>query len=162
MAALIVVMIVVGVTMMRLGEGRLKDVLFELHKSTGLLVLTLALVRAGIRLRRGAPPLERGIPAWQRRAAYASHGALYALIVLVPIAGWIATSSCCPPVNVFWSVPVTLPVPGDEGFWKRAFPIHFTLAFTLGAVAAIHIAGALQHHFIRRDRTLLRMLPERK
>jgi cytochrome b561 len=159
MALLILSMLVIGVTMKNLNDGALKDWLYELHKSIGITLLALALVRAAVRWRRGAPPLEPGVPAWQRAAARASHYALYALIMLTPIAGWTATSSCCPPVNLFWTVPLTLPVPRDEAFSETVFRIHFSLAFALAAVIVLHVAGALQHHFIRKDRTLLRMLP---
>jgi cytochrome b561 len=159
MAALIVAMVAVGLTMRRIGEGELTDTLYEVHKSIGVILFALALIRIVVRWRRGAPPIEPGIPAWQRAAAYASHYALYALILLVPLAGLIGTSSCCPPVNVFWTVPVTLPVPHDEAFYERAFAVHFALAYALVAVALVHIGGAVQHHFIRRDRTLIRMLP---
>jgi cytochrome b561 len=158
MAALIVAMVAVGLTMTNMADGPTKDFLYELHKSTGLTVLALALIRVAMRSTRGAPPLQP-MPDWQRRAAHASHHAMYVLIVLVPLAGWSATSSCCPPVNLFWTVPLTLPVPGGEAFWKAVFRIHFALAFTLAAIASIHIAAALHHHFVRRDRTLLRMLP---
>ena len=159
MALLILSMAAIGLTMTNLGDGALKDRLYELHKSIGIILLALALVRIAVRRRRGAPPLEPGVPAWQRLAAHASHYALYALIVLVPLAGWSATSSCCPPVNLFWTLPVTLPAPSGEAFSKTVFRIHFGLAFALIAVVAIHVAGALQHHLIRKDRTLLRMLP---
>src|SRR3954469_23848824 len=83
MAVLILGMIAIGLTMTNLGDGPLKDRLYELHKSIGLTVLALALVRIAVRRRRGAPPLEPGVPAWQRFAAHASHYALYGLIVLV-------------------------------------------------------------------------------
>jgi cytochrome b561 len=159
MAALIVVMVAVGLTMRRIGDGEFKDTLYELHKSIGVILFLLALTRVVVRWRRGAPPLEPGIPAWQRAAAHASHYALYVLIVLLPVAGLIGTSSCCAPVNVFWTVPVTLPVPHEEAFYERVFSVHFALAYALVAVALIHVGGAFQHHFIRRDRTLIRMLP---
>jgi cytochrome b561 len=159
MAALIVVMVAVGLTMRRIGEGELTNTLYEVHKSIGVTLFLLALIRIGVRWRRGAPPLEPGVPAWQRAAAYASHYTLYTLIVLLPVAGLIGTSSCCPPVKVFWTVPVTLPVPHEEAFYERVFAIHFALAYALVAVALIHVAGAFQHHLIRRDRTLIRMLP---
>jgi cytochrome b561 len=159
MAALIVLMVAVGLTMTRLGEGPVTNFLYELHKSVGLTLFALALVRILVRLARGAPALEPGVPRWHRIAAYTTHYALYVLIVLVPIVGWTATSSCCAPVNLFWTVPLTLPVPGDESFWKTVFPIHYALAFTLVGIALLHISGALQHHFVRRDRTLVRMLP---
>jgi cytochrome b561 len=161
MAALIVlVMIPVGLTMTQLGEGETTNRLYELHKSFGIIVLSLAAVRAVLRLIRGAPPLEPSIPTWQRFAAHASHYALYMLIFLVPITGWVATSACCPPVKLFWTVPVTLPVAQSEDFSKAVFQLHYGFISILIGIAAIHAAAALQHHFIRRDRTLLRMLPD--
>jgi cytochrome b561 len=54
---------------------------------------------------------------------------------------------------------VTLPVTGGEDFSKAVFRVHKAFVYTLMAIVAIHVAAALQHHFIRRDRTLLRMLP---
>jgi cytochrome b561 len=161
-ATLIVVMIAVGITMRNIGEGPVTNFLYELHKSTGLTILGLALLRIVVRLRRGAPPLEPGIPPMQRLAAYASHYGLYALVLVTPIVGWTATSACCAPVNFFWTVPVTLPVSGEEAWWKAVFRIHFVLAFSLAALALLHASAALHHHFVRRDRTLRRMLPERE
>ena len=90
---------------------------------------------------------------------YVSHYALYMLIFLVPLTGWAATSACCPPVNLFWTVPLTLPVPNDENLAKAIFRFHYGFVYTLMAIVAVHVAGALQHHFYRRDRTLVRMLP---
>ncbi len=130
MAALIVPLVAIAIAMTNLGDGPLTNRLYELHKSFGLTVFTLALVRLAC-ARRGAPPLEP-MPAWQRRAAQVSHYALYVLFILVPLAGWIATSYCCAPVNLFWTVPVTLPLPGaDMEAAERIFRIHFGLAFAL-------------------------------
>lgn len=159
MAGLILAMVGIGIAMTNLGEGALKNTLYELHKSIGITVLVLALIRVAVRARRGAPPPEPNVPVWQVRAARASHAVLYLLIVLVPLAGWTATSSCCAPVNLFWTLPLTLPAPEGEAFAAGVFRVHFALAFLLVVVALVHIAGALQHHFLRRDRTLRRMLP---
>lgn len=160
MAVLIVVMVAVGLTMTNMGDGPLKNALYELHKSTGLLVLVLALIRVAVRRTRSAPPLEP-MPEWQRMAAYTSHYSMYVLIVLVPLMGWIATSYCCKPVNFLWTVPVSLPIPDAPTMEaaKPLFLIHFTLAFILAAIVTIHVTAALHHHFVKRDRTLLRMLP---
>jgi cytochrome b561 len=159
-AVLIVVMVAVGLTMTNMGDGPLKNALYELHKSTGLLVLVLALIRVAVRRTRSAPPLEP-MPEWQRMAAYTSHYSMYVLIVLVPLMGWIATSYCCKPVNFLWTVPVSLPIPDAPTMEaaKPLFLIHFTLAFILAAIVTIHVTAALHHHFVKRDRTLLRMLP---
>ena len=161
MAVLILAQVAIAIAMTNLGEGPLTNTLFELHKSFGLTVLALALVRLGVRSVRGAPPFEP-MPDWQRRAAQVSHATLYVLFILVPLIGWIATSYCCKPVRFFWTVPVSLPIP-DAPTMEAAgwiFRVHIGLAIALLAVVAVHVAGALQHHFIRRDRTLLRMLPD--
>jgi cytochrome b561 len=56
-------------------------------------------------------------------------------------------------------VPLTLPVPHGEDLAKAIFRLHYGFVYTLMAIVAVHVAGALQHHLIRRDRTLVRMLP---
>jgi cytochrome b561 len=142
-----------------LGEGPLTNALFELHKSFGITVFALAVARILLRWARGAPPLVPGLPGWQRSAAYVSHYAMYILIVLVPLTGWAATSACCAPVNLFWTIPLTLPVGGGMEAAKPIFRVHETLALTLAAIVLVHAAAALHHHFVRRDATLLRMWP---
>jgi cytochrome b561 len=156
MAALIVVQVPIGLTMTNLGEGELTNRLYELHKSFGLVLFFAAVARIAVRWIRGAPPLEP-MPWWQATAAYASHYAMYMLIVLIPLTGWAATSSCCAPVNLFWTVPMSLPVSWSEEFTKTVFLVHKGLAFTLAAIVLIHASAALFHHFVRRDRTLMRM-----
>lgn len=158
-ALLIAVQVPIGLTMAGKDPSPVINTLYETHKSFGLVIFGLALVRAVLRWRRGAPALEPGIPVWQRAAAYASHYALYGLIVLVPLTGWAATSACCAPVNLFWTIPLTLPVSGGMDVAKTIFRVHYALAFILTATVLVHVAAALHHHFVRRDRTLLRMLP---
>jgi cytochrome b561 len=158
-AIILLIMIPAGLTMTRLGEGSTTNTLYEVHKSFGLIVFSLAVVRAVVRLTKGAPPIESDVPSWQRFAAYVSHYALYLLIFLVPLSGWAATSACCAPVNLFWTVPLTLPVPEGEDLAKAIFRLHYGFVYTLMAIVAVHVAAALQHHFVRRDRTLIRMLP---
>ncbi len=159
-AAIVVVTVPVGLIMTNvLGDGPVKNTLFELHKSFGLIVFALALLRIAVRWRYGAPPLVPGMPDWQRHAAHVSHAALYMLIVLVPLAGWAGTSACCAPVNVFWTLPVTLPIEGGMERAKTIFPIHIGLALTLTALVFVHAGAALHHHLVRRDGTLRRMWP---
>lgn len=159
MALLVVVMLVVGLSLPRLTPGPLANVLYEVHKSVGMLVLALALLRLAIRLRRGAPPLDPGLPGWQRLAAGASHAALYLLLIAMPLAGWTATSACCRPVAFLWTLPATLPVPAGDAVAKPLFALHLALGLALIALLALHVAAALHHHFVRRDDTLRRMLP---
>jgi cytochrome b561 len=164
-AALIVAQVIIGILIVQvLKPGPVTNVFYEVHKSFGLSILALALVRVAVRWRRGAPSMVEGLPVWQRVAARTSHYALYVLIVIVPLAGWTATSTCCPPVRYFWTVDVTLPVEVEEGedrmeAAKPIFRIHRTLALTLAGLVLIHAGAALHHHFVRRDETLRRMLP---
>jgi cytochrome b561 len=158
-AALVLAMVVIGVAMTTIAGGATKNALYEIHKSIGLVVLALMGVRIALRWRRGAPPLVPDLPAWQRRAAVASHYALYALLVLVPVLGWSGVSACCPPVNLFWTVPVTLPIGGGFETAKPILYVHDILALSLAALVAVHVAAALHHHVVRRDDTLRRMLP---
>lgn len=162
MAILVVVMVGVGLALPRIGPGPVTNFLYEVHKSNGMLVLALVLVRLLVRWRFGAPPLVPDMPGWQRWAAGTSHVLLYALLILVPIAGWVATSACCRPVNFLWTVPATLPVPADNALAKQVFQLHFAMAFVLIGVVAVHVCAAIHHHVIRRDDTLRRMLPGRR
>jgi cytochrome b561 len=158
-ALLIFIMVPIGISIANiLKPGPVTDALYEVHKSLGLTIFTLALIRIAVRWSRGAPPVVPGLPAWQRAAAHSSHYALYALIVLVPLTGWAATSTCCAPVNLFWTVPVTLPLSGGMDAAKPIFLVHNTLALTLTAIVLVHVSAALYHHFVRRDATLVRML----
>jgi cytochrome b561 len=160
MAALIFVLVPVGISIANiLKPGPVTNALYEVHKSLGLTVFGLALIRIAVRWRNGAPPLVPGLPAWQRTAAIVSHYGLYLLVVLVPLSGWTATSVCCAPVNLYWTVPVTLPFSGGMEAAAPIFLVHNTLALTLTALILVHISAALHHHFWRRDETLMRMLP---
>jgi cytochrome b561 len=152
-------MIPVGITMTRLGPGPTTNLLYELHKSFGLIVIGLAVIRIAVRLTKGAPPIVATIPAWQRIAARGSHLALYALLVLVPLVGWIATSTCCPPVNLFWTIPVTLPFEGGMDASKPIFLVHRILAISLAGLLLLHAGAALHHHYVIKDDTLRKMLP---
>jgi cytochrome b561 len=159
-AALIAVMVPIGISIAEiLKPGPVTDVLYEVHKSFGLTIFGLAVIRVAVRWRRGAPPLVPGLPAWQRAAAYSSHYALYLLIVLVPLTGWAATSACCAPVNLYWTFPVTLPISGGMEAAEPIFVVHRAIALTLTGIVLVHVGAALHHHFVRRDPTLVRMLP---
>ena len=123
MAALIVTQVAIAIAMTNLGEGPLTNNLYELHKSFGLTVLALALVRSrsgACAVRRPSSPCPTGSAA-PRRSRMPT---LYVLFILVPLIGWIATSYCCKPVKFFWTVPVSLPIPGraDHGGRRMDFP----------------------------------------
>lgn len=157
-AIIILGMIPTGIVMTSIGPSQLKNTLYELHKSFGLIVIGLTAIRLVARRFSGAPPLVPMSPL-KRTAAKATHIMLYALMVLAPLSGWAATSACCAPVNLFWSIPLTLPVSGGFDVAKRIFAVHFGLTLALAALLLLHAAAALHHHYFVRDETLRRMLP---
>lgn len=158
-AIIVIGMIAAGLTMTRLGPGPTTNLLYELHKTFGIIVFGLVILRIALRLTSGAPPVVDTIPPWQRIAARGSHLALYALLVLVPLIGWIATSTCCAPVNLFWTIPVTLPFYGGMEASKPIFLVHRVLGFSLAGLLLLHASAALHHHYVIKDDTLRKMLP---
>lgn len=128
------------------------------HKPAGFTILMLSVIRLLWRLAHRAPPLPPSTPAWNVSVAHASHIALYALMVGVPLAGWVAASSRGG-FSYFglFDVPA-LPLP--EGILQVGGATHAALVIGMLGLIAIHVAGALKHHFINRDSVLVRMLPK--
>jgi cytochrome b561 len=130
------------------------------HKSVGITILTLALLRLLWRWsQRESPPLPADLRPWERALAGVTHVGLYAALFALPLTGWAMSSAKNYPVS--WFSLVTLPdfIEPDEGRFELLRTVHGVLAAALVALAALHVLGALQHHFIRRDSVLLRMLP---
>lgn len=131
------------------------------HFMLGLTVLTLVVVRIVVRLMNTAPPITPAPPAWQRLASRATHFALYALMIGMPIAGWTVLSAKGAPIPFFGLVLPPL-VPVDKAFGSWLQDIHAT-AGTVGYwLIGLHAAAALAHHYFWKDDTLRRMLPFRR
>jgi len=129
------------------------------HKSVGITILGLALLRLAWRLFNPVPPPPSGTPRWQQRAAHVSHFLLYALLFITPVLGWLMSSARA--FSVSWFGLVTLPdfIEPNRAAFERLHDAHEAMAKTLAALALVHVAAALKHHFIDRDDVLRRMLP---
>jgi cytochrome b561 len=129
------------------------------HKSIGITILMLAVLRLAWRLFNQVPPQPRGIPRWQELAAHVSHFLLYALLFITPVLGWLMSSARA--FSVSWFGLFTLPdfIEPNKAAFERLKDWHEAMAFTLAAIALIHLAAALKHHFYDRDDVLRRMLP---
>ena len=135
---------------------------YTAHKSMGITVLFLVLVRIGWRLYAGAPHPVPGTPTWQERIASVTHWLLYALTLAIPLSGWLYDSaSGLRPFRWFGLVEVPKLVAPDEALAASAHGAHEWLFWLLMALVAGHAGAALYHHFIQRDATLARMLPRR-
>jgi cytochrome b561 len=154
----IIVLLALGLYMVGLPKGLpLKATLINLHKSLGLTIFLLVLIRIGVRQLHGRPALPP-MRAWQRAAARATQGLLYVAMVLMPVFGYLGSSFNRYGTR-FWGVP--LPQWGWDDATLRGlfFGMHRACAFVLIALIALHVAGALKHQFVERDGLLSRMLP---
>lgn len=156
---LILAMAWIGLTMGDLPNGPDKIATYALHKSIGITILVLVLLRLGWRLYAGAPAPVPGTPSWQDRIASLTHWALYALLLAMPISGWVLNSSSGFPLQWFGLVNLPAIVGRDQELHELAETIHETLFWILITLVVLHAAAAFYHHLFQRDATLARMLP---
>ena len=129
-----------------------------LHKSIGLTVLALVLLRIAWRWADRRPP-DEPMPRWQRLAAQAAHGVLYVLIVLLPLSGWWFNSVTGKPLQWFKQFNLPALVAKNDALRDVAHGVHEYLFWFLLVVLVAHVGGALKHHVFDNDNVLRRMLP---
>ncbi len=128
---------------------------FNLHKSVGLTILALMMVRLLWRWRHPPPPLP-AMPLWQARLAHVVHALLYAVLFLHPLAGYLGSVFSGYPVKLFG---MTLPAwgysdPALKNFFSAS---HLVTSWVLAGAVALHVAGALKHALVDRDGLVARM-----
>jgi len=157
-AILIVANLVLGLSMVPLPLSPRKLQWYLWHKWIGITVFLLAWLRLAWRWRHPPPPAVP-VPPRQLRAATAVHGALYVLLVLVPISGWIYSSATGIQVVYLGILPLPNLVEKDRALASVLRIVHVTLVSVLALLVLGHVAAALKHHFLDRDGVLARMLP---
>jgi cytochrome b561 len=142
----------------------------DTHKSLGITVLGLGLLRLLWRATHPPPPLPADAARWERFAAHAAHAALYALIIALPISGWLHDSAwkdaAAFPMRLYGLLPwprIGLVASLDPAF-KEALHTwlgraHTLLAYGLYVLLALHVLGALKHQFVDRQAQMQRILP---
>ena len=141
-------------------EGPISREFVTLHKSVGLSILVLTLVRLGWRIANPAIPLPAETPRWQKLLARGNHVLFYVLLLAMPLVGW-AASSAAGRDNVWFGLfnwPL-LPIGGGREMAGNLMDVHETAAKLLIFLVVLHVIGALKHQFIDRDNVLHRMIP---
>lgn len=140
--------------------------LIQLHKSFGITILALSLLRVVWRLVNKVPALPAHMPTWERWAANASHVLLYVLIIAIPVTGWMVVSASPLGIPTIWFGQFEVPhLPGLQGFADQHAAedqlkeTHELLGNLMIFLLVVHVAAALKHHFWDRDDVLVRMLP---
>ena len=157
-AALVLVTIPLGIVIANDLAGSLQDQLYDLHRSIGTVIIPLVILRFGYRMTHPPLPLPADVPPLQQTAAHATHWALYVLLMVQPFVGWVATSAYRAPIMVFGLFELPPIWPPDRAFSERLFIVHALIGVVIAGLATVHIGAALYHHFVRRDRVLMRMI----
>jgi cytochrome b561 len=141
-------------------EGPISREFVNIHKSVGLSILVLTLIRLGWRIANPAIPLPETMPRWQKLLARTNHVLFYVLLIAMPLVGWAASSAAGRDIVWFglfeWPL---LPIGGGRETAGDLMDVHEAAARLLIFLVVLHIAGALKHQFIDRDNVLHRMIP---
>ncbi len=159
-ALLIITLGIVGLSMGELPKTPKYFWVYTAHKSIGISVLVLVIARLGWRLYAGAPQPVPGTPSWQERLASATHWLMYALILAIPLSGWLYDSaSGLRPFRLFGLVEMPKLSQPSEQASQISHAIHEWGFWLLIAIVLAHAGAAFYHHIHQRDVTLVRMLP---
>jgi cytochrome b561 len=159
-AAAVIVLLALGPVMKRLvPEGSLRDNLYNFHEALGALVLIVMVVRLIRRMAFGSPAPDAAMPPIEQRASLWGQYALYLLLFLTTVLGWAGTNAYGDPVSVFGLFDFPAILGRDQPLSDRIFVWHLDCGILIGAIVALHVAGALYHGLVKRDRVLQRMLP---
>lgn len=149
----------VGLYMVDLSLSPTKLRIYSWHKWAGVTIFTLVLIRCLWRLTHAAPKLPNDMPRWQRFIAESTQYALYALMIAIPLTGWLMSSAKGFQTVYFGIVPIPDLLDKNKELGDTLALVHKYLNFTMIAIVIVHIGAALNHHFIAKDDILRRMLP---
>jgi len=158
-AGLLVVQYPIGWLMPDIHGGMKPGTAMTLHVSIGMTILILIALRLAWRLTHPVAP-ESSLPPWQRLTSEAMHWLLYALVLATTITGWLFASFRGWSTSFFFLVPMPMLASGNPEAVKAIDGLHQAMEWSLLVVIGIHVATALAHTFIYRDRIMQRMLPE--
>ena len=131
---------------------------FVWHKSIGVTILLLVVLRLAWRLTDPPPPPPATIPPRETKLAAAGHFLLYVLMFAVPISGWLSSDASRIPFKAYFAVPMPDLVEANRSLQETVATVHEAFTTALLVLVLIHVAAALRHHFGLRNDVLRRML----
>ncbi|NDA46462.1 MAG: cytochrome b [Alphaproteobacteria bacterium] len=158
-AIFVFILIPVGLALDKVPEGPLQDSFYNGHRSAGLLVLILAVVRVMTRRLHGTPAPAAVLTDFERKASTAVHHLLYTLLILTPIVGWGMVSAYRAEITFFGLFVVPPILPKNETLYEILEKAHAVLGITMALTVLLHAGAGLMHGVIKRDGVLQRMLP---
>jgi cytochrome b561 len=159
MALMILSAFALGLYMTELQLSPTKLKLYSWHKWLGVTIFLVAIARLLWRITHAVPRVPDSTPGWQRAAAAFTHWVIYALLIAIPISGWLMSSASGFQVVYFGMLPLPDLLHKDKALAEQLKVVHETLNYTLMALLVLHVGAALKHHLLDRDEVLHRMLP---
>jgi cytochrome b561 len=145
-------------------HGPARSAAMQLHKATGITVLVLSIARLAWRLAHRPPPFPATFQPWEALAARTVHWLFYALMIVLPLSGWLMVSAPVERKALLWygffDLPY-LPVQGNKVIGGFAHEMHEVLGYAIIALVMLHVGAALKHHFADQSRLMSRMWPGR-
>lgn len=132
---------------------------YNLHKSIGVTILALAVLRLLWRQFNRPPPLPSTMPQWEQRVAHGAHILLYLLLFAQPIIGIVFSWAAGIPVVVFGLFVLPNLMAANESLKEILQWVHIYVGWSFVGLVVLHAAAALRHHFLLKDDVLRRMLP---
>jgi cytochrome b561 len=158
MASIILAIAFLGFYMVSITYSPLKLSLYGWHKSFGTLILILLFFRVIVRFFSTKPNPIKNHKRWERLLSHFIHVLLYALMISLPLTGWLMSSAGDYAHSFFGLFNLPKIVEQNETLFNQMRIAHELCIYLLIAAVCLHIAGALKHHFIDKDKTLIRML----
>lgn len=158
MALLILGMFALGWTAVNYPMSPVKLNLFIWHKSMGLTLLALVMIRIAWRLANVTPAPPAGVSAVEHRLARAGHLVLYLLMLVMPVSGYVVNSSANFPFRFFGGARIPNLIPADKALQDVAEAIHLGAFWLFALVILIHVLAALRHQFVKKNDVLQKML----
>lgn len=158
-AALVAIQIPVGIAMTSEPLASFADPLFVVHKGLGVVLLVLVFARIVWRATHPRPPFPDAMPKLERDIARATHMAIYTLLVVMVVSGYVRTVGDDYPIELLDALGVPTLLPSMPGVAAAMLVVHQFAVVGLVALVAVHVGAVLQHHLIQADGTLDRMWP---
>lgn len=135
------------------------EIVMPLHKATGILLLGLAVLRILWRLTHRPPPLPENMAGLEKLVSHLGHFILYAMMVIIPLSGWIMSSASRWPISFYGLFDVMkFAVSKDDTIVGISHEAHELLGYAMIGLLVLHVAAALRHHFVLKDGVMRRML----
>lgn len=159
-AVLVLLTLPAGLIMVQNGIDRgLQNALFIYHKNVGVLIFVIVMVRLFLRWQKPPPPRAARLPLWQERTAAATHIALYGLLIVLPVAGYIRVRAGGFPIEALDALGVPALIPQSEALEQAAKTVHYLAGLAISVVVTLHVGAAFFHAIVKRDRVFSRMWP---